>query len=79
MAEKDDCSAKTKLRRKLRGWDYNPTCARALLNVDYGGMQLFCREISKRENSLGYIGGQVNSLTGLPSLIFSPKPGEVNC
>ena len=25
---------------------------------------------SKRENSLGYIGGQVNSLTGLPSLIF---------
>ena len=26
--------------------------------------------ISKRENSLGYIGGQVNSLTGLPSLIF---------
>ena len=26
--------------------------------------------ISKRENSLGYIGGQVNSLTGLPSLMF---------
>ena len=25
--------------------------------------------ISKRENSLGYIGGQVNSLTGLPSVI----------
>ena len=26
--------------------------------------------ISKRENSLGYIGGQVNSPTGLPSLMF---------
>ena len=31
--------------------------------------------ISKTENSLGYIGGQVNSLTGLPSLIFFVKSG----
>ena len=35
--------------------------------------------INKRENSLGYIGRQVNSLTELSSLIFSPNPGEVNC
>ena len=34
--------------------------------------------ISKRENSLGYIGRQVKSLTGLSIVIFSPKPGEVN-
>ena len=26
--------------------------------------------IRKRENSLGYIGGQVKSLAGLPSLMF---------
>ena len=26
--------------------------------------------IRKRENSLRYIGGKVNSLTGLPSLMF---------
>ena len=34
--------------------------------------------ISKRENSLGHTGSQVNSLTGLSSLIFSSTPGEVN-
>ena len=41
--------------------------------------------ISKRENSLGYIGRLVNSLTGLSIVIFfffffffSPNPGEVN-
>ena len=34
--------------------------------------------ISKRKNSSGYIGGQVNSLTGLPNWCFSPNPGEVN-
>ena len=34
--------------------------------------------ISKRENSLGYIGRQVNSLTGLSIVMFSPNPGEVN-
>ena len=34
--------------------------------------------ISKRENSFGYIGRQVNSLTGLSSLIYSPYPGEGN-
>ena len=39
---------------------------------------LHVNAISKRENSLGYIGGQINSLTGLPGLIFSPNPGEVN-
>ena len=33
---------------------------------------------SKRENSLGYIGRQVNSRTGLSIVIFSPAPGEVN-
>ena len=34
---------------------------------------------SKTENSLGYIGRKVNSLTELSSLIFSSNPGEVNC
>ena len=34
---------------------------------------------SKRENSLGYISRQVNSLTGLSIVIlFLPNPGEVN-
>ena len=40
---------------------------RQLLQVDV---------ISKTENSLVYIGRQVNSLTGLSSLIFSPNSGE---
>ena len=34
--------------------------------------------ISKRDNSLGFIGRQVNSLTGLSIVIFSPNLGEVN-
>ena len=35
--------------------------------------------ISKSENSLEYIGRQVNSLTGLSSLIFLLSPSEDNC
>ena len=35
-------------------------------------------DVIREKNSLGYIGRQVNSLTGLSSLIFSPNPGEVN-
>ena len=47
---------------------------RALFNVYYGGISLsqysFLQVdvISKKDNSLGYISGQVNLLTGLPSL-----------
>ena len=35
-------------------------------------------DVISRRNFLGYIGRQVNSLTGLSSLIFSPNPGEVS-
>ena len=34
--------------------------------------------INKRENSLGYIGSEVNSLTILSTLFSSPNPGEVS-
>ena len=58
--------AKTKNGKKIH------PCANCafLLQVDV---------ISKRENPSGYIGRQVNSLTGLSIVIFfSPNPGEVN-
>ena len=45
---------------------------RALFNVDYGGMSLSHYSFLQVDviSKLEYTGGQVNSLTGLPSLIF---------
>ena len=66
------CTREQKKKKKKNGKKYT----RVQIVHFYRLLQV--NVISKRENSLGYIGGQVNSLTGLSSLIFLPNPGEVN-